>query len=111
MTDWDKELRKRRAALDRAERAVEEGAAGAHADGHPYRWIGERVRMNHETVRKVVARMQAERCGAPNYTDRCKLPAGHDGRHRDGNMTWPQGVERPVSPVPAAPARPDPEEQ
>lgn len=106
MTDWDKELRRRRAALDRAERAIEEAAAGAHADGHPYRWIGERVRMNHETVRKVVVRVQADRCGAPNYSDRCELPAGHEGRHKDGIMSWPQGAERPV-----APARPDPEEQ
>jgi hypothetical protein len=38
-------------------------------------------------------------CGAPNYTDRCELAAGHEGRHRDGNMTWPQDVKRPVSPV------------
>ncbi|NUP52330.1 MAG: hypothetical protein HOW97_34165 [Catenulispora sp.] len=108
MTDWDKELRRKRAALDRAERAVEEAAAGAHADGHPYRWIGERVRMNHETVRKTVARFNAERCNAvgdaPNSlgTERCDLPAGHEGRHYEGITTWPNRV--------AAPARPDPEE-
>jgi hypothetical protein len=99
MTDWDKELRKRRATLDRAEHAIEEAAAGAHADGHPYRWIGERVRMNHETVRKTVARYKAEHtCGAANYSDRCELPAGHEGRHKDGILSWPQGVERPVDP-------------
>jgi hypothetical protein len=38
-------------------------------------------------------------CGAPNYTDRCELPAGHEGRHKDGIMSWPQGVKRPVSPA------------
>jgi hypothetical protein len=38
-------------------------------------------------------------CGAPNYSDRCELPAGHEGRHKDGNMSWPQGVKRPVSPA------------
>lgn len=38
-----------------------------------------------------------EACGAPNYSDRCELDAGHDGRHKDGNTSWPQGVERPVS--------------
>jgi hypothetical protein len=38
-------------------------------------------------------------CGAPNYSDRCELPAGHEGRHKDGNTSWPQGVKRPVSPV------------
>jgi hypothetical protein len=38
-------------------------------------------------------------CGAANYSDRCELPAGHTGRHREGVMTWPQGVERPVSPA------------
>jgi hypothetical protein len=109
MTDWDKELRKRRTALDRAERATEEAMAGAHADGHPYRWIGERVRMNHETVRKVVTRVQAERCGAPNYSDRCELPSGHEGHHQDGIMRWPRGVERPVDPARTAPARPEEE--
>jgi hypothetical protein len=108
MTDWDKELRKKRTALDRAERALNEAAAGAHAAGHPYRWISERIRMNHETVRQAVARVNAERCGAPNYSDRCELAAGHEGRHRDGTMTWPRDVERPVI---AAAARPDPQEQ
>jgi hypothetical protein len=38
-------------------------------------------------------------CNAPNYSDRCELPAGHEGRHKDGNTSWPQGVERSVSPV------------
>ena len=34
---------------------------------------------------------------APNSlgTERCELPAGHDGRHYEGNMTWPQ-TKRPV---------------
>lgn len=35
-------------------------------------------------------------CGAgssaPNAhgNERCTLPAGHDGRHRDGTLTWPR---------------------
>ena len=37
-------------------------------------------------------------CGAPNYSDRCELPTGHTGRHKDGNTSWPAGVERPVLP-------------
>lgn len=109
MTDWDKELRRERAALDRVEQRIGAAIAGARADGHPYRWIAERVRMNHETVRQLVTRINAERCGAPNYSDRCELPAGHEGRHKDGLMSWPQGVERPVDPARAAPARPEEE--
>lgn len=38
---------------------------------------------------------------APNSlgTERCELPAGHEGRrHKDGNTSWPQGVKRPVIP-------------
>ena len=45
-----------------------------------------------------------EACGAPNYGDRCKLPTGHDDRHKDGNASWPQGVERPVTPERTWPA-------
>lgn len=37
-------------------------------------------------------------CGAPNYSDRCELPAGHTGRHKDDITSWPAGVERPVLP-------------
>jgi hypothetical protein len=106
MTDWDKELRRRRTTLERAQRAAEEAAAGAHADGHPYRWISERLGINHETVRKVVSRVDAERCNAvgdaPNSlgTERCELPAGHEGRHYQGIITWPNH---------SAPARPEEE--
>ncbi len=64
MTDWDKELRKERAALDRVEQRIGSAMAFAQADGHSYRWIGERVRMNHETVRQLVARINAERANA-----------------------------------------------
>jgi hypothetical protein len=58
MTDWDKELRRRRTTLERAQRAADEAAAGAHADGHPYRWISERLGINHETARQAITRIK-----------------------------------------------------
>ena len=42
-----------------------------------------------------------EHCGAgstsPNAlgNERCTLPAGHDGRHYEGNLTWPRDVPPP----------------
>jgi hypothetical protein len=74
MTDWDKELRKERAALDRAEQRIGAAIVGARAEGHPYRWIGERVRMNHETVRQFVARISAERKAATARTSTTPTP-------------------------------------
>lgn len=35
-----------------------------------------------------------EPCHAPNYSDRCELDAGHEGRHKDGNASWPQKKEQ-----------------
>jgi hypothetical protein len=45
-------------------------------------------------------------CGAPNYSDRCELPVGHEGRHAQGIMSWPAGTGRPVTPEPVNPFAP-----
>lgn len=62
------------------------------------RTIKDTVRM---TVRELIPSEPApEPCGAPNYSDRCELSSGHEGRHVQGIMSWPAGVERPVTPEP-----------
>lgn len=65
MTDWDKELRKDRAALDRAQQRMEKTIVSANNAGSSYRWIAERVRLNHETVRQITVRAKAEKTPAP----------------------------------------------
>jgi hypothetical protein len=90
------------AAHEKTRRTLDEAIADARADGLPLTTISEHTPYSREWARKIANRVDVERgnlCQAPNYTDRCELPAGHEGRHKDGNMSWPQGVERPVSPV------------
>lgn len=65
--------------------------------------IAKHTPYSREWARKIADRVDAERCNAvgdaPNSlgTERCKLPAGHDGRHEDGANSWPN----------RKPARPD----
>jgi hypothetical protein len=45
---------------------------------------------------EIADRQPVAKCGAPNNaanslgTQRCELPAGHDGRHVEGISSWPQ---------------------
>lgn len=55
MTDWEKRLKQRRAAIERAERARDEDIADAHADGLPWRTIGRLLGINHERARQINA--------------------------------------------------------
>lgn len=87
------------AAHEKTRRTLDEAIATARAAGLPLTTISEHTPYSREWARKIANRIDAERCGAANYSDRCELPAGHEGRHKDGNMSWPQGVERPVSPA------------
>lgn len=63
--------------------------------------ISEHTPYSREWARRIADRVDAERCNAvgdaPNSlgTERCKLPAGHEGRHEEGTTSWPQ--KRPVS--------------
>jgi hypothetical protein len=89
------------AAHEKTRRTLDEAIADARADGLPLTTISEHTPYSREWARKIANRVDTERaelCGAPNYSDRCKLPAGHEGHHKDGIMAWPQGVERPVDP-------------
>jgi hypothetical protein len=89
-------------AHEKTRRTLDEAIADARTGGLPLTTIAEHTPYSREWARKIANRIDAERanlCHAPNYSDRCKLPAGHEGRHKDGNTSWPQDVERPVSPA------------
>lgn len=60
-TDWEKRLKQRRAAIDRAERARDEDIADAHADGLSWRTIGAAAGVNHERARQIADRVTEER--------------------------------------------------
>jgi hypothetical protein len=85
--------------------ALNEAIADARTAGLPLTTISDHTPYSREWARKIANQVDAERCNAvgdaPNSlgTERCKLPAGHDGRHKDGIDSWPQGVERPVNPA------------
>jgi hypothetical protein len=89
------------AAHEKTRTALNEAIADARTAGLPLTTISEHTPYSREWARKIANQVDAERdnlCGAPNYSDRCQLPAGHEGHHKDGIMNWPQGVERPISP-------------
>jgi len=61
MTDWEKQLGRRRAAIKRAELALEDDIANAHADGLSWRTIGAAAEVNHEWARQAAARVAKRR--------------------------------------------------
>ncbi|MCX4703880.1 hypothetical protein [Streptomyces sp. NBC_01373] len=84
------------AAHEKTRRTLDEAIADARADGLPLTTIAEHTPYSREWARKIANRVDAERCNAvgdaPNSlgTERCKLPAGHEGRHEEGINSWPQ---------------------
>lgn len=63
--DWETRLRRRRAALDRAERALEEDITDANREGGlSWRRIGAAASVNHERARQIADRVAQERSGA-----------------------------------------------
>lgn len=63
--DWEKRLKQRRAAVDRAERARDEDIAAAHASGMPWRKIGTLAGVNHERARQIGERIAKEHAPPP----------------------------------------------
>ena len=60
MTDWDKQLRRRRAAVDRANDALETDVAAARLDGLSFRDIGKAAEINHERARQIATRINGD---------------------------------------------------
>lgn len=93
------------AAHEKTRRALDVAIADARTDGLPLTTISEHTPYSREWARKIANRVDAERCNAvgdaPNSSgnERCDLPAGHEGRHYEGNTTWPNHT----APAPSAP--------
>lgn len=83
------------AAHEKTRSALDNAIADARAAGLPLTTIAEHTPYSREWARKIANRVDAERCNvvgdAPNSlgTERCELPAGHEGRHYEGATTWP----------------------
>lgn len=62
-TDWETRLRRRRATITRAERALEDDITDAHDAGLSWRQIGAAAGVNHERARQIGERVTRERAG------------------------------------------------
>ncbi|WP_445521310.1 hypothetical protein [Streptomyces sp. NEAU-174] len=86
MTDWEKQLRRRAAAVERAKEAMDQDIAAARLDGHSFREIGGWAGVNHERARTIAIRIngdsrtRAERAGATTTV-----------HTENGELTWGPG--------------------
>ena len=69
MTDWEQQLKRRAAAITRAERLRDLDIAAAHNDGLAWRKIGTAAGINHESARKIGERVAKEQARAPAEPD------------------------------------------
>ncbi|CAL9649001.1 hypothetical protein [Streptomyces rubrogriseus] len=60
MTDWEKQLGKRAAAVERAKAALNADIAAARLDGHSFREIGGWADVNHERARTICIRINGD---------------------------------------------------
>jgi hypothetical protein len=60
MTDWDKQLRRRRAAIDRDNAALRQDVAAARLDGMSFRDIGTSAGINHERARQIAKEINGD---------------------------------------------------
>ena len=73
MTDWEKQLRRRRANIKRQEHALDDDIVAAHADGLAWRAIGKAASVNHEWARQAAERIAKRQ--AATAEDRHSPPA------------------------------------
>ena len=71
MTDWEKQLKRRRGNIRRQELALDNDIVAAHADGLSWRAIGTAAEVNHEWARQASDRI-------------AKRAAGRELEHADG---------------------------
>ncbi|MFI0768597.1 hypothetical protein ACWDHW_13285 [Streptomyces melanosporofaciens] len=60
MTDWQKQLGRRAAAVERSEQQRDEDIAAARLDGHSFREIGRWAKVNHERARTIAIRVNGD---------------------------------------------------
>jgi predicted flavoprotein YhiN len=83
MTDWEKQLGRRRAAITRAELALEDDIADAHAQGGlSWRKIGAAAAVNHEWARQAAERVAKRRAAGSTDTALPADPVANPGRTR-----------------------------
>lgn len=98
---WLRRLDRATAAHEKARATLDALVADARAAGVPLMTIAKHTPYSREWARKIADRIDKERCNAagdaPNSlgTERCKLRAGHEGRHEDGITSWPQHPQEP----------------
>ena len=60
MTDWEKQLARRAAAVERADEQRDADIAAARLDGHSFREIGRWAKVNHERARSIAIRVNGD---------------------------------------------------
>ncbi|KIF00872.1 hypothetical protein PL81_38830 [Streptomyces sp. RSD-27] len=60
MTDWEKQLQRKAATVDRAKADLDETIAAARLDGRTFREIGRWAGVNHERARTVAIRINGD---------------------------------------------------
>lgn len=60
MTDWEKQLKRRATAVERAKEALDQDIASARLDGHSFREIGGWASVNHERARSIAIRINGD---------------------------------------------------
>lgn len=60
MTNWDRKLASRAAAVERAEKQLDADIAAARLDGHSFREIGRWADVNHERARSIAIRINGD---------------------------------------------------
>lgn len=60
MTDWEKQLQRKAATVDRAKTDLDEAIAAARLDGETFRDIGRWASVNHERARTIAIRINGD---------------------------------------------------
>lgn len=60
MTDWEKQLQRKAAAVDRIKAELDEAIAAARLDGKTFREIGTWAGVNHERARTIAIRINGD---------------------------------------------------
>ncbi|MFZ3473107.1 hypothetical protein ACODT3_10765 [Streptomyces sp. 4.24] len=60
MTDWEKQLQRKAAAVDRTKTDLDEDIAAARLDGKSFREIGRWAGVNHERARTIAIRINGD---------------------------------------------------
>lgn len=60
MTNWENQLGRKAAAVERADQQRDADIAAARLDGHSFREIGRWAKVNHERARSIAIRINGD---------------------------------------------------